>query len=56
MVGGFKEWLFCYEMPFDSQKSQLTKNNFAVSFVHKDLTLLTYANDVLCLVVLFITR
>jgi len=45
VVGGFKDWLFGYQMAFDSQKSKLTKNNFAVGLVHKDLTLHTYAND-----------
>ena len=49
VVGGFKEWLFVYQMAFDSQKSRLTKNNFAVGLVH---TLTTVRG----LVVLFITR
>jgi len=45
VVGGFKNWLFGYQMAYDSQKSKLTKNNFALGMVHKDLTVHTYAND-----------
>uniref|UniRef100_A0A2P2HVR3 Voltage-dependent anion-selective channel protein 2-like n=2 Tax=Hirondellea gigas TaxID=1518452 RepID=A0A2P2HVR3_9CRUS len=44
-VAYYKNWLLGYQMAFDTAKSKLTKNNFAVGFTSQDFTLHTYAND-----------
>ncbi|CAL4148308.1 unnamed protein product [Meganyctiphanes norvegica] len=44
-VVSYKSWLVGYQMAFDTAKSKLTKNNFAVGFTSSDFTLHTYAND-----------
>jgi len=44
-VAYYKNWLLGYQMAFDTSKSKLTKNNFAVGFTQKDFVLHTYAND-----------
>lgn len=44
-VAYYKNWLLGYQMAFDTSKSKLTKNNFAVGFIQKDFILHTYAND-----------
>jgi len=44
-VAAYKNWLVGYQMSFDTAKSKLTKNNFAVGFTQPDFTLHTYAND-----------
>ncbi|KAB7502838.1 Voltage-dependent anion-selective channel protein 2 [Armadillidium nasatum] len=44
-VGSYKNWLLGYQMSFDTSKSKLTKNNFAVGFTNPDFILHTYAND-----------
>merc|ERR1712029_798566 len=38
-------WLGGYQMAFDTSKSQLTKNNFAIGYSAKDFTLHTNVND-----------
>jgi len=44
-VASYKNWLVGYQMSFDTAKSKLTKNNFAVGFTNPDFILHTYAND-----------
>jgi voltage-dependent anion channel protein 2 len=44
-VAGHQGWLAGYQMAFDSSKSALTKNNFAVGFSNGDFTLHTNVND-----------
>jgi len=44
-VLGYKDWLMGYQMAFDTSKTKLTKNNFAVGYVSGDFALHTYAND-----------
>jgi len=44
-VASYKSWLVGYQMSFDTAKSKLTKNNFAVGFTNSDFILHTYAND-----------
>ena len=46
----FSSWLFTiyflgYQMAFDTSKSQLTKNNFAIGYTTGDFTLHTNVND-----------
>jgi len=42
---GHQGWLLGYQLAFDTAKSKLTKNNFALGFVHKDLAIHTNVND-----------
>merc|ERR1712156_1085266 len=44
-VLGYEGWLAGYQMSFDSSKSKLTKNNFAVGYTAGDFTLHTAVND-----------
>jgi len=44
-VARFQNWQAGYQMAFDTSKSKLTKNNFAVGFVNPDFTVHTFAND-----------
>lgn len=44
-VLSYKNWLVGYQMAFETAKSKLTKNNFAVGFTNPDFILHTYAND-----------
>jgi voltage-dependent anion channel protein 2 len=44
-VVGHQGWLAGYQMAFDTSKSQLTKNNFAIGFSNGDFTLHTNVND-----------
>lgn len=44
-VLGYKGWLAGYQMSFDTSKSKLTKNNFAVGYNASDFTLHTCVND-----------
>jgi len=44
-VLGYNGWLAGYQMTFDTAKSKLTKNNFAVGFAADDFTLHTSVND-----------
>lgn len=44
-VLGYHGWLAGYQMSFDSSKSKLTKNNFAVGYSGEDFTLHTSVND-----------
>lgn len=44
-VLGHQGWLGGYQMAFDTSKSQLTKNNFAVGYSTGDFTLHTNVND-----------
>ena len=44
-VVGHQGWLGGYQMAFDTSKSQLTKNNFAIGYSAKDFTLHTNVND-----------
>lgn len=44
-VAGHQGWLGGYQMAFDTSKSQLTKNNFAIGFTTGDFTLHTNVND-----------
>jgi len=44
-VAGHQGWLGGYQMAFDTSKSQLTKNNFAIGFSTGDFTLHTNVND-----------
>jgi len=44
-VAVYKNWLLGYQMSFDTAKSKLTKNNFAVGFKNDDFILHTFAND-----------
>jgi len=44
-VVGYQGWLAGYQMAFDTSKSQLTKNNFAVGYSTDDFTLHTSVND-----------
>lgn len=45
IVLGINGWLAGYQMAFDTGKSKLTKNNFAVGFSAKDFTIHTSIND-----------
>lgn len=44
-VASYKNWLVGYQMSFNTAKSKLTKNNFAVGFKNPDFILHTFAND-----------
>lgn len=44
-VTGYKGWIAGYQMSFDTAKSKLTKNNFAVGHVAGDYALSTTVND-----------
>lgn len=44
-VLGHQGWLGGYQMAFDTSKSQLTKNNFAIGYTTGDFTLHTNVND-----------
>ncbi|CAJ0964619.1 unnamed protein product [Ranitomeya imitator] len=44
-VVGYEGWLAGYQMTFDSAKSKLTKNNFAVGYKTGDFQLHTNVND-----------
>lgn len=44
-VLGYQGWLAGYQMSFDTSKSKLTKNNFAVGYTAGDFTLHTAVND-----------
>ena len=44
-VVGHQGWLGGYQMAFDTSKSQLTKNNFAIGYTTGDFTLHTNVND-----------
>jgi len=44
-VLGYNGWLAGYQMSFDTSKSKLTKNNFAVGYNGGDFTLHTSVND-----------
>ncbi|XP_022316203.1 non-selective voltage-gated ion channel VDAC2-like [Crassostrea virginica] len=44
-VLGYKGWLGGYQMSFDTSKSKLTKNNFAVGYEASDFTIHTNVND-----------
>ena len=44
-VAGHQGWLGGYQMAFDTSKSALTKNNFAVGYSNGDFTLHTNVND-----------
>jgi len=44
-VIGYAGWLAGYQMSFDSSKSKLTKNNFAVGYLGDDFTINTSVND-----------
>ena len=44
-VAYYKNWLLGYQMAFDTSKSKLTRNNFAIGFTQKDFVLHTYALD-----------
>jgi len=44
-VLGYNGWLAGYQMSFDTSKSKLTRNNFAVGFAGEDFTLHTSVND-----------
>jgi len=44
-VIGYQGWLAGYQMSFDTSKSKLTKNNFAVGYTAGDFTLHTAVND-----------
>jgi len=44
-VAGHQGWLGGYQMAFDTSKSALTKNNFAIGFSTGDFTLHTNVND-----------
>ena len=42
---GHQGWLLGYQMAFDSAKSKLTKNNFAIGYSTGDFVLHTNVND-----------
>jgi len=44
-VLGYEGWLAGYQMAFDTAKSQLTQNNFAIGYKAGDFQLHTHAND-----------
>jgi len=44
-VVGHQGWLLGYQMAFDTSKSQLTKNNFAVGYTTGDFSMHTNVND-----------
>ncbi|XP_059802816.1 non-selective voltage-gated ion channel VDAC2 [Hemitrygon akajei] len=44
-VAGYEGWLAGYQMSFDTAKSKLTKNNFAVGYKTGDFQLHTNVND-----------
>jgi len=44
-VAGYQNFLFGYQMQYDTSKYKMTKNNFAVGFTSKDFTVHTFAND-----------
>lgn len=44
-VIGYKGWIAGYQTSFDTAKSKLTKNNFAVGYLGGDYTLSTTIND-----------
>merc|ERR1712168_1755116 len=44
-VAWYGGWLAGYQMSFDTSKSKLTKNNFAVGYAGNDFTLHTSVND-----------
>lgn len=44
-VAGYNGWLAGYQMSFDTSKSKLTRNNFAVGYDSSDFTLHTAVND-----------
>jgi hypothetical protein len=41
----FQGWLLGYQMAFDTGKSKLTKNNFALGYSAGDLVIHTNVND-----------
>jgi len=44
-VVGYQGWVAGYQMAFDTSKSKLTKNNFAVGYTASDFTLHANVND-----------
>jgi len=44
-VASYANWHAGYQMAFDTSKSKLTKNNFAIGFTNPDFTVHTFAND-----------